>query len=235
MCSLHFRIMKTFFITGTDTEVGKTYIGRILVKALNKSGHTCEPRKPVESGCTLENGTLIPEDASLYVQATQDRSTLDEVCPYRYEPPISPERAIRLVNETVNVKDLLNVCQPTHNPEYLLVEGAGGFYSPLCSDGLNADLAEQLNGDVILVSKDRLGCINQTLLAIEAITNRKLNLVAIVLNQTREHEESSMDNIEDLRLRINIPIIAVPNMINANQETRDEHYKAIDELLAIIR
>lgn len=235
MCSLHFHIMKTLFITGTDTEVGKTYIGRMLVKALNKSGHTCEPRKPVESGCKLENGELVPEDASLYVQATNGKSTLDEVCPYRYEPPISPERAIRLVNQTVNVEDLTKVCQPKNNPEYLLVEGAGGFYSPLCSDGLNADLAEQLNGDVILVSKDRLGCINQTLLAMEAIQNRKLNLVAIVLNQTRDHEESSMDNIEDLRMRLDIPVIAVPNMINANQELLDEQYNAIEELLVIIK
>ncbi len=227
--------MKTLFITGTDTGVGKTYIGRILVKALNKSGYSCEPRKPIETGCNLVNGELIPEDASLYEQATQGKSTLAEICPYRYVPPISPERAIRLVNETVNVKDLIAVCQPQHNPKMLLVEGAGGFYSPLCSNGLNADLAQKLKGDVILVSKDRLGCINQTLLAMEAINNRKLNLIAIVLNQTRAHEESSMDNLEDLRMRLNIPVIGVPNMIDANQDLLDEHYKAIDELLAIVK
>jgi len=227
--------MKTLFITGTDTGVGKTYIGRILVKALIKAGHSCEPRKPVESGCKLENGVLIPEDATLYERATQGISSLDDICPHRYEPPISPERAIRLANQTVNVEDLVEVCQPKNNPEYLLVEGAGGFYSPLCSDGLNADLAEQLNGDVILVSKDRLGCINQTLLAMEAIQRRKLNLVAIVLNQTREHEESSMDNIEDLRIRLDTPVIAVPNIIDANQELLDAQYQAIEELLSIIK
>lgn len=226
--------MKTLFITGTDTGVGKTYIGRILVKALNKSGHACEPKKPIETGCKLEDGELIPEDASLYVQATQGKSSLNEICPYRYAPPISPERAIRLVNETVNVQDLVKVCEPKNKPHYLLVEGAGGFYSPLCSDGLNADLAEKLNGDVILISKDRLGCINQTLLAIEAIQNRKLNLLAVVLNQTREHEESSMDNFEDLRMRLDIPVIAVPNMIDANQEVLDWHFQAIEELLRII-
>lgn len=227
--------MKTLFITGNDTGVGKTYIGRILVKALIKAGYACEPRKPVESGCKLVNDELVPEDASLYEQATQGRSSLAEICPYRYEPPISPERAIRLTNTTVSVNDLVQVCQPTHKPQYLLVEGAGGFYSPLCSDGLNADLAQQLNANIILIVKDRLGCINQTLLAIEAIENKNLNIVAIVLNQTREHEESSMDNLEDLRLRLNIPIIAVPNMIDATQETLDEHYKAFEELLSIIK
>ena len=227
--------MKTLFITGTDTGVGKTYIGRILIKALTKSGDVCEPRKPVESGCKLENGELIPEDASLYEQATQGKSSLAEICPYRYEPPISPERAIRLTNTTVSIKDLVGVCKPRNKPQYLLVEGAGGFYSPLCSDGLNADLAQKLKANVILIVKDRLGCINQTLLTLEAIQHRKLNITAIVLNQTRTHEESSMDNLEDLRMRLDIPIVAVPNTIDANQDVLDKHYKAIEELLDIIK
>lgn len=227
--------MKKLFITGTDTGVGKTYIGRILVKALIKAGRTCVPRKPVESGCRRDNGELIPEDASLYEQATQGQTPLAELCPYRYEPPISPERAIRLTNTTVNVSDLVKVCTPTNNPDFLLVEGAGGFYSPLCSDGLNADLAQQLCANVILIVQDRLGCINQTLLTLEAIQNRNLNVTAIVLNQTRQHEESSMDNFEDLRLRLDIPIVAVPNMLDANQNLLDEHYKSIGELLDIIQ
>jgi dethiobiotin synthetase len=226
--------MKTLFITGIDTGVGKTYIGRVLIKALIKAGHACEPRKPIETGCKLIAGELIPEDASLYVQATQGKTSLAEVCPYRYEPPISPERAIRLTNTTVNVKDLVEICKPTNKPEYLFVEGAGGFYSPLCSDGLNADLAQELKANVILIVKDRLGCINQTLLTIEAIKSRKLNLPVIVLNQTRAHEESSMNNLEDLRLRLDTPIVAVPNMIDADQDKLDEYYKAIDELLTIV-
>ena len=227
--------MKTLFITGTDTGVGKTYIGRILVKALNKDGHSCEPRKPIETGCKLEGSELIPEDASLYVQATQGQSPLAEVCPYRYKPPISPERAVRLKNDTVNVSDLAEVCKPKGTPDYLLVEGAGGFYSPLCSDGLNADLAQTLNAHVILIAKDRLGCINQILLTLEALQKRQLNVLAIVLNQAREHEESSMDNFEDLRMRLDLPVIAVPNMIDVNQEMLNKHYQAIEEILNIVK
>ncbi|MFK7793916.1 MAG: dethiobiotin synthase [Gammaproteobacteria bacterium] len=227
--------MKTLFITGIDTGIGKTYIGRILVKALIKSGHSCVPRKPIESGCDISNGELIPEDALKYFHAANGIIPLDEICPYRYEPPISPERAIRLSNTTVNVKDVIETCKPNNKPQFLLVEGAGGFYSPLCSDGLNADLAQKLKADVIVIAKDRLGCINQTLLTIEAIKNRKLNIIAIILNQTREHEESAMDNLEDLRMRLDIPIVAVPNMVDANQELLDEHYHAIEELLTIVK
>ncbi|MCL4150343.1 UNVERIFIED_CONTAM: hypothetical protein GTU68_006909 [Idotea baltica] len=226
--------MKTLFITGIDTGIGKTYVGRILVKALIRAGYSCVPRKPVESGCEISDGELIPEDGMKYFQAVDSKIPLEEICPYRYEPPISPERAIRLANDNVTVKDLVTSCTPTYKPDYLFVEGAGGFYSPLCTDGLNADLAQKLNAGVILVVKDRLGCINQTLLNIEAIQNRKLKLLAIVLNQTREHEESSMDNLDDLRMRLSTPVIAIPNMVDTDQDMLDMQYNSIDELLKII-
>ncbi len=225
--------MKTLFITGIDTGIGKTYVGHMLVKALIKAGHSCVPRKPVESGCDINDGELMPEDALKYFHATNGKIPLEEICPHRYEPPISPERAIRLANNIVTVKDLVTSCTPTNKPDYLFVEGAGGFYSPLCTDGLNADLAQKLKAGVILVVKDRLGCINQTLLNIEAIQNRKLKLLAIVLNQTREHEESSMDNLDDLRMRLSIPVIAIPNMVDADQNMLDMQYSSIDELLKI--
>ena len=232
--SLHFQTMKTLFITGIDTGIGKTYVGRILVKALIKAGHSCVPRKPVESGCDIIDGELMPEDALKYFHATNGKIPLEEICPYRYEPPISPERAIRLADDIVTVKDLVTSCTPTNKPNYLFVEGAGGFYSPLCTDGLNADLAQNLKAGVILVVKDRLGCINQTLLNIEAIQNRKLQLLAIILNQTREHEESSMDNLDDLRMRLSIPVIAIPNIVDADQGMLNMQYNSIDELLKII-
>lgn len=233
--SLHFLLMKTLFITGIDTEVGKTYIGRILVKALLKTGVSCVPRKPIETGCDIINGELLPDDANQYFHATNKSIPLDEICPFRYEPPISPERAIRLANEVVTTNTLVEHCTPQDNPDYLFIEGAGGFYSPLCSDGLNADLAQKTKSDVILVVKDRLGCINHALLTIEAIENRQLNLIAIVLNQYRAHTESAMDNLDDLQRRLSTPVIAIPNMIDANSEDLDAQYESIDRLLEIIK
>lgn len=226
--------MRTLFITGTDTGVGKTYVGNILVKALAKNGVNCVPRKPIETGCALQDGVFIPEDASMYARATNNASTLDEICPFRYEPPISPERAVRLANDAVTVKDLVHACKSANAADILLVEGAGGFYSPLCTDGLNADLAQNLKSDVILIVQDRLGCINQTLLSIEAIQRRKLKLLAVVLNQYREHEERAMDNLEDLRARLSDPVIPIPHMQNANRDMLDMQYQSIDELLKII-
>ena len=226
--------MKILFITGTDTGVGKTYVGCMLVKAFNRTGLICLPRKPIETGCILRNGELVPEDATLYVQAANDTISLDEICPYRYEPPISPERALRLAKDTVSVKDLLQACRPDSNADVLLVEGAGGFYSPLCTDGLNADLAQKLKGEVILVAQDRLGCINQVLLAIEAIQHRKLKLLAVVLNQYRQHEERCMENLEDLRARLALPVIPIPLAKNADRRLLDLQYASVDQLLKLI-
>jgi dethiobiotin synthetase len=226
--------MKTLFITGIDTGIGKTYVGRILVKALLNAGHSCVPRKPIETGCEISNDELIPEDALKYFQSANAEIPLTEICPYRYELPISPERAIRLAGDSITVEDLATRCIPADDPEYLFVEGAGGFYSPLCTDGLNADLAQTLKAGVILIVKDRLGCINQALLNIEAIKNRQLKLLAVVLNQTCEHEESSMDNLDDLRIRLSIPVIAIPNMVDSNQDMLDMQYNSIEELLKII-
>ena len=226
--------MKTLFITGNDTEVGKTYVGQMFVTALRKTDFTCIPRKPIETGCTLVNGELIPQDATMYAKATNNEISVDEICPYRYVPPISPERAVRLANDTVTTKDLAQTCKLTTPADILLVEGAGGFYSPLCSDGLNADLAQQLNSDVILIIKDRLGCINQTLLSIEAIQTRKLNLLAVVLNQYRQHEERAMDNLADLDERLSYPVIPIPYINKDDQEMLKLQHQSIDELLELI-
>ena len=226
--------MKKLFITGNDTDVGKTYVGSLLVTALLSAGYSCTPRKPIETGCADEDGELIPADAMIYHYACNRHASLDEICPYRFEPPISPERAIRLAGETISTQDALDACIPDHETDFLLIEGAGGFYSPLSSDGLNADLAEMVGGDVLLVIKDRLGCINQTLLTIDAIKKRKLEIPAVILNQYREHEEAAMDNFEDLHNRLDIPVIPMPDLAETNQAVLELQQSSIAKLLSII-
>ena len=112
--------------------------------------------------------------------------------------------------------------------DVLLVEGAGGFYSPLCSDGLNADLAEAMQAQVILVVRDRLGCINQALLSLAAIESRGLECFAVVVNQipSTADEDIAMDNLADLRARLKQPVLPY----NANESTN-----TLDKLLNLIR
>ena len=201
---------KGIFITGTDTDVGKTYIGAQIVAQLHKLGLDVTPRKPIESGCELIDEILQPSDATQYFEAIEKKYPLSEICPYRFEPAISPQRAAQLVNTPISVKQTKQACISNVNKHNLLVaEGAGGFYSPLCEKGLNADLAEALQLPVLLVAKDQLGCINHILLTIEAIQSRNLNLCAIVLNQMDPTHDDAMNNQEDLKTLLDVPIFSV--------------------------
>ncbi len=198
---------KGLFITGTDTDVGKTYIGAQIVAQLYKRGVDVVPRKPIESGCELIDGILHPSDATQYYEAIKNKHPLSEICPYRFEPPISPQRAARLVNQPISVQQTKQACLNKINENnFLIAEGAGGFYSPLCEGGLNADLAESLELPVLLVANDQLGCINHILLTVEAIQNRKLKLTAIVLNGKNLSHDEAMNNKEDLESLVNEPI-----------------------------
>lgn len=192
--------MHGIFITGTSTEVGKTYIGTLLAKALAEKNITVIPRKPIESGCEIINGELVPSDAQALKAACGYQGRLQDVCPYRFAPPVSPARAARLAGQTVTTEQLTAACFHESENGFMLVEGAGGFYSPLTEDGLNADLAMALQLPVLLVAKNALGVINQVLLSTEVINRRGLQLAAVVLNDIDHSHglKDEMDNAADL-------------------------------------
>ncbi len=204
--------MKGVFITGTDTDVGKTWIGQKIIQRLMKKGVSVEPRKPVESGWP-EDITL--SDAWKLSHAAHKEDKLDVICPNRFIAAISPDRAARMEGKSLTIKQIFEQCTDNLNSEndFLYVEGAGGFYSPLCADGLNSDLANELKLPIILVVSNRLGCINHTLLSIEAIEKQGLSLLGVVLNNATYSNSvnRSMNNFEDLSQKIKYPIISFEN------------------------
>ncbi len=202
--------MQGVFITGTSTEVGKTFVAVKIAKQLNQKNIKVIPRKPVESGCIKQGVQLIPQDAVALKQAANYQGALSEICPYRFEPPISPVRAAHLVNKVLTTEQLVNICRQGSEDGFTLVEGAGGFYSPLAEDGLNADLAVALQLPVILVADDKLGTLSQVLLNAEAIQMRGLQLLAVVLNALDENQNDHMDNTADLRERLDCPVFSNP-------------------------
>jgi dethiobiotin synthetase len=174
-----------FFITGTDTDVGKTYVSGCIALTLRQLGLDVTPRKPIASGCLRQtDGSLLCEDAVFLQQSTNTNDSLQTICPYQFEPAISPHTAIKQANLNISISDLLKACD-VPDREFALLEGAGGFYSPLALDGLNKDLAIALAYPIVLVVANRLGCINQTLLSIAAIEQAGLRLHAIVINQAQ--------------------------------------------------
>ena len=192
-------VMRGVFITGSDTGVGKTAIGAALAWRLSLEGLVVRPRKPVESGCATEQGGAHPGDSESYHAAMSGREPLARIGRYRFHAALSPERAAALEGRTLRLEDLIQACREGVGPgDFLLVEGAGGFYSPLATDGLNADLAAALGLPVLVVSADRLGAIHQALLTTEAVARRGLTLAGVVLNQTVPGADPRMDNGADL-------------------------------------
>lgn len=203
--------MHGIFVTGTDTGVGKTHVGTRLVQALRAQGLRVAVRKPVESGCARGPQGLEPADARALRAAAGDWEPMEQVCRFRLRAPLSPERAARMEGLELRIDQLAAHCPgAADSPDFLLVEGAGGFYSPLAADGLNADLAQRLGLPVLLVVGDRLGCINHALLTLEAVERRGLRTAAVVVNRPGAEDSTGMDNAADLAERCRLPVFATP-------------------------
>jgi len=205
-------MQKGIFITGIDTDIGKTWLGQQLISGLLNKGVDVVPRKPIESGWVE---TVALTDAGKLAQAahkTTDKE-LRQTCNYRLQAAISPVRAARLEKRHICLQQLITHCfSHITKQQFLYIEGAGGFYSPIAEDGLNADLAERLALPIIIVAEDRLGCINQILLTIEAAQRRKLTILAVFLNKRTEVSSPSlMDNQSDLQEYTTVPIIDAVN------------------------
>jgi dethiobiotin synthetase len=201
--------MQGLFITGTDTGVGKTWVGSKLARFLALHSVAVAPRKPAESGCKWVRGKLIPSDALEYFKAIDERESMSDICRYRYPDAIAPNQAARLQGQTLALKMLLEACQCSRD-QFLIIEGAGGFYSPIAEQALNADLAQALELPVLVVATDRLGCQNHVLLTLEAIAGRGLQTTAVVLNQVSPTPNDELNNETALKEMISTPLFSLP-------------------------
>lgn len=203
--------LRGLFITGTGTGVGKTWIAQRLIGALRAQGLTVRARKPVESGCAESQG--IPQDARALSEAAGNNDPLTMVCPWPLRAAISSERAAALEGRTIILDDVAAACASgITDSDFLLVEGAGGFLSPLTGDARNAELAAHLGLPVLLVVADRLGCLDHAMLTAEAIAARGLSLAAVVLNSLPGNAVAGMDNAADLEKWLKLPVWRTPQM-----------------------
>ena len=191
-------VSRGFFITGTDTGVGKTVFTSAFVRALRDEGCDVAAYKPVCSGAEYREGEAgaLPKptwsDVELLLAATQAAFPRERLCPQTFLAPLSPPAAAALEGREVDEALLLSgYYWLAERAEMVLVEGAGGFYSPISTNWLNADLAERIGLPVLIVAPNRLGTINQTLLTIEAIRQRGLTVAGVVLNCLSESVDGS--------------------------------------------
>ncbi|MCP4472230.1 MAG: dethiobiotin synthase [Gammaproteobacteria bacterium] len=216
-----------YFITGSDTDVGKTWIACEIARQLRQQGFEVATRKPVESGCReSDSGELLTHDAAALQAANDHRETIERITPYRYRAALAPHRAARLESQRIELRALIEACDRDHPAQRLVVEGAGGFYSPLAENGLNADLASALQLPVIVVVDDRVGAVNQALMTLQAVASRHLSIAAIVLNQVQPTTENAMDNAADLQPYCNLPLFrcSYQGALAPIFENRDDPY-----------
>lgn len=173
------------FITGTDTECGKTYTAVKIIKKLVSEGYNVAGFKPVASGCESVNGVLYNEDALQLQAASNIDIDYEFVNPLRFKEPIAPHIAAEKVGMSLTKDLLVNIISEQINysvADFNIIEGAGGWLLPLNYSETLADVVVELNLEVILVVGMRFGCINHALLTAEAIKNHGANFLGWIAN-----------------------------------------------------
>jgi len=198
--------MKRYFITGTDTDCGKTYIMCELLKLAQQQGRSAIGLKPVSSGCHFSNGKLVSEDASLIQQYAPPGL---DICHWYFLPPISPHIAAEKKHERLSAADITRFClqDSLSGFDEVYIEGAGGLMAPLNESETWIDFAKQADLEVILVVGMRLGCLNHALLTVSAMVNQQLNCAGWIANCLDPNMLALEENIATLRQRIKMPLL----------------------------
>ena len=203
-----------YFITGTDTECGKTEITLGLMHLLQAKGKSVSGMKPVASGALDTKDGQRNDDAQRIQQQASKLIPYDLVNPFAFEPPIAPHLAADIVEQKISFELILECYERLSSlSDRVIVEGVGGWRVPLSSDGDLSDLAKAMGLPVILVVGVKLGCINHALLTIESILAKELTLAGWVAN-VMDPEMLELDaNLATLRELIDAPCIGVvPHM-----------------------
>lgn len=200
-----------FFVTGTDTEVGKTLISGALILKLREMGASTIGFKPVVAGTyTNSSGQKLNEDLETLRIASGLNSQEQNLCPYVLDEAAAPHLVAKksdvYLDCSIILGDLHSLSQQF---ESLVVEGAGGFLVPLNEHEDLGDLAQAIDLPVILVVGMRLGCINHALLSCEAIQSRQLTIAGWVANTLSEEMPLLDENIQSLKERIFAPFLGV--------------------------
>ena len=208
------------FVTGTDTEIGKTMISAAILHQLKVKGVRACGMKPVAAGAEMIDGQLHNEDADLLRAAGNVHLPVNITTPFMLRTPAAPHIAAAIDGVVIDpVPIIAAYAEIAAASDAVVVEGVGGFRVPLTDDFDTADLAAQLNLPVVLVVGVRLGCISHALLTVEAIIARNLVLAGWVANQVDPDMLYPDENIAALAARIPAPLLGrVPFMERPDHE-----------------
>lgn len=204
------REKKAYFITGTDTAVGKTLVACALLQAFVKQGNKAVGMKPVAAGCVETPAGLCCEDVENLRAASNVVASQALVNPYALISPVAPHIAAEQAGVEISLEQIgRSFRQLREIADVTVVEGIGGFVVPLNARQDTADMAKMLGLPVILVVGMRLGCINHALLTAQAIRNTGLPLVAWVANRIDPDMNAFDENLHALETRLAAPLLGV--------------------------
>jgi dethiobiotin synthetase len=214
---------KAYFVTGTDTDVGKTLIAAGLLAAANAKGLSTAALKPVAAGCERTAGGLRNADALILQQTMSLQLTYEQINPIALEPAIAPHIAAARAGVRIEVQRLAGICRGVlmQRADLTLVEGAGGWRVPLNGREYLSQLAQELQLPVVLVVGMRLGCINHAVLTAEAIARDGLPLAGWVANRCLAEMACYEENLSTLKglLRApclgEVPFLSAPDLAGA--------------------
>lgn len=198
-----------YYITGTDTEIGKTFVACAMMHALKARGINVAPMKPVAAGTINLNGVYVNEDVAALMAAAGNRFSLWDVNPFCFSEEIAPHIAAQHVAQTIDL-DVIAAAYARLNAasDMVLVEGAGGFLVPMNATQSMAEIPKALGLEVILVVGMRLGCINHAVLTVEAIRARGLTLTGWIANSPAAQMAAYEENLDTLKALIDAPLLA---------------------------
>jgi dethiobiotin synthetase len=202
--------LPSYFVTGTDTEIGKTLVSAALLHALGQTGLRAAGMKPVAAGTVLRDGSWHNEDVDMLAAASSLMLPQALTTPYLLREAAAPHIAAELEQVAIDLNHIRSCYdEVVAQADAVVVEGVGGFCVPLSEQFSTADLAQQLGLPVVMAVGMRLGCISHALLTAEAIAARGLTLAGWVANSIDPHMAHREGNIKALQARLPAPLLGI--------------------------
>ncbi len=224
--------LNSYFVTGTDTEVGKTRIAAALLHAWRRRGLAVGAMKPIASGCEVTGEGLRNEDALLLLAQCNTPQSYEQTNPYAFEPPIAPHIAAAEAGVTFDIDAIVEQARElAAGVDRFVVEGVGGWQVPLDENATTADLAGLLGYPVIVVVGIRLGCINHALLTVDSVASKGLPIAGWVANGVDAGCARVDEIIATLQARITAPCLGrIPWLAEGEPENFSARLSTPDEL-----
>lgn len=217
---------KTYFVTGTDTEVGKTLVSAALLYAARREGLRTLALKPIAAGCDDTRDGLRNEDALMLQQAASEHLSYEQINPFALAPPIAPHVAAERAGVRLSAQRLAGFCRGVMSKpgDLCLIEGAGGWRVPLNERETYARLPQELGLPVLMVVDLRLGCINHALLTAEAIRRDGLTLAGWFANRVGEPMAAEKETLTYLIQSLSTPLLGdLPRLASGDPEQLATH------------